>query len=398
MSFTIDFLLLIILIVIPGLLFQRFYFQGEFSKQFTTKDSVYKSVFYSIIPGILIQLISYLLYIWIRQPEFSNSDLICIFKELLSKNDSYSDITNNFIEKGIVTFIIHEFIVFVIAICLGYLSYLVIRTTKLDISLKILRFKNQWYYVFSGEFKSFKKFKKAKIFFNEKKAIDSILKPTSKNQFQYYPVRADILLKENSEANLYTGYIIDYDLNYDNINDLDKLYLFRTYRYRDTKDSDKENNRIKIVGSKAKVPISGDVFLIDAKNILNLNLTFIPHSVLTKKGEVFFRELKKWALMSWGIISIFIIFYSLFINTSLFSNTFPNLKNTLIDYGYDWFDRLILALMLIQIISFALPARVRDDNDKTLGYSYSWKTFITRIIFSIVLGILLHIKAHLINF
>jgi hypothetical protein len=108
MSFTIDFLLLIILVVIPGLLFKRFYFQGEFSKQFSTKDSVYKSVFYSIIPGVLIQLIGYLIYVGVRKHDFTNNDLICVFKELFGSSDNYSNITNEFVEKGISNFILHD--------------------------------------------------------------------------------------------------------------------------------------------------------------------------------------------------------------------------------------------------------------------------------------------------
>lgn len=62
MSITIGFIALFISIVIPGLLFFRFYYYGEFSKQFTTKDQISKIFFFSIIPGIIIQIHSLLIY------------------------------------------------------------------------------------------------------------------------------------------------------------------------------------------------------------------------------------------------------------------------------------------------------------------------------------------------
>jgi hypothetical protein len=390
MSFTIDFLLLIILVVIPGLLFKRFYFQGEFSKQFSTKDSVYKSVFYSIIPGVLIQLIGYLIYVGVRKHDFTNNDLICVFKELFGSSDNYSNITNEFVEKGISNFILHEFNVYVLAILIGYISYLIVRTLKLDVKLKILRFKNQWYYVFSGEFKSFKKFEKAKQLFNEKGRIESMLKPNSENQFKYFPVRVDVLVKEDSEVKLYTGYVIDYDLDYENINDLDKLYLYRTHRYREIRDEDKNNKQIKIIGNKAKIPIKGDVFLLDAKNILNLNLTFVPHSLVRNKKEVFKRQLKKTWLIIGGLINLIFIIYILVINTTFFTDL--TVFSNFFTHRLSWFERLLAALIITQVFSMLLPAQKKNNKGEILSYEYSWKSVFFRILLAIIFTFFFYLK------
>jgi hypothetical protein len=390
MSFTIDFLLLIILVVIPGLLFKRFYFQGEFSKQFSTKDSVYKSVFYSIIPGVLIQLLGYIIYIGVRKHSFTNKDLLCVFEELFTGSDNYSEITTLFVQKGISNFILHEFNVYLLAVFIGYFSYLVVRTFKLDVKLKILRFKNQWYYIFSGEFKSFKKFEKAKQLFREKKTIEQLLKPNSDNQFKYFPVRADVLVKEDSKVILYTGYVIDYDLDYENINDLDKLYLYRTHRYREVRDEDKNNKQIKIIGNKAKIPIKGDVFLLDAKNILNLNLTFVPHSLVKNKKEVFKRKIKKLWLIVGGLINLFFIIYILVINTTFFTDL--TLFSNFFTHELNWFERLLIALIVTQLFSILLPTQERNKKRDVLGYKYSWKSFFSRVFLAVIFTFIFYLK------
>ncbi|THF48460.1 hypothetical protein E6C50_14345 [Flavobacterium supellecticarium] len=62
MNLTLGFIAFFIAIVIPGILFRRFFFYGEFSKQFNTKDPVLHSIFFSIIPGIVIQLVCFTIY------------------------------------------------------------------------------------------------------------------------------------------------------------------------------------------------------------------------------------------------------------------------------------------------------------------------------------------------
>src|SRR5690554_7532128 len=74
MAITLDFFLLFLLFIIPGLVFKRLYFFGEFSKQFSLKDNAYTILFFSFIPGIFFQVLGYLVYWLVHDPTFRSEE------------------------------------------------------------------------------------------------------------------------------------------------------------------------------------------------------------------------------------------------------------------------------------------------------------------------------------
>jgi hypothetical protein len=62
MNFTVGLLLIFLNLILPGLTFLRFYFTGEFSKQFNTRIPLIRLMFYSFFPGFLIQTIGLFVY------------------------------------------------------------------------------------------------------------------------------------------------------------------------------------------------------------------------------------------------------------------------------------------------------------------------------------------------
>src|SRR5690554_8222203 len=76
MAIALDFFLLFLLFIIPGLVCKRLYFFGEFSKQFSLKDNAYTILFFSFIPGIFFQVLGYLVYWLVHDPTFELYDLI----------------------------------------------------------------------------------------------------------------------------------------------------------------------------------------------------------------------------------------------------------------------------------------------------------------------------------
>lgn len=360
MSITIDFILLFILVVIPGLIFKRFYFLGEFSKQFSTKDSVYKSIFYSIVPGVLIQVFGYWIYSLSRTPNFGNKELFSIFNEIFLSTHNYSSITGNFVDNEIQYFLLHEFNVFVLAAFLGFLCYTLIRIFKLDIRFKILRFKNQWYYVFSGEIRAFKKFKNVSSIL-----IDSTVED---NEYKYFPPKIDVLVEGEGKPVLYSGYLIDYDLDYENINNLEKIYLLGAHKFR-TLHKDEDPTDLIIEGSRVKVPIKGDLFILKGDKILNMNLTFIPSPEL-HKGRI--EKKKKFDLNNFilhtiyytgSTINILIFIYLAFINLSFLKDIFPSITDFVKDFN--WFDRVLLASVINVGLSLLMPAREENKSRKS---------------------------------
>jgi len=277
MSLTLGFIAFFISIIIPGIIFRRFFFYGEFSKQFNTKDPVLHSIFFSIVPGIVIQIVSFIIYNLSLDFNSSLLDIFVIFRDVTSDGSNGTNkLTEDFINNNLITFLIYSLVVFVFSAFLGWASSRTIRNRQWDKKYKLFRFKNQWYYIFSGEVLNLKKFEEAhNISFKSNKSSDQDI----------FITYADILVsvsEQNDRKELYTGYVVDYDLKSDDISQLDKIYLIDTHRYKkkekildesglEVKDKNQEVETPTKSRNRLRVP--GDIFVLNAKNIVNLNLT-----------------------------------------------------------------------------------------------------------------------------
>lgn len=385
MNLTLGFITFFISIIIPGILFRRFFFYGEFSKQFNTKDPVLHSIFFSIIPGIVIQSICFITYYAALGFDTSFFDVFTIFKDFTSESTQKTNlVTKNFINNDIIIFFIYIVNVFGISSLLGFLSSRFIRARKWDMKYKLFRFKNQWYYIFSGEVLNMRKFEEAhKASLNNNKTFEQ-------DTFMTY---ADILLsvsEANDSKELYTGYVVDYDLMSDDITQLDKIYLIDTHRYK-KKEKKYDKNGVEIVEasdensskSRNRIKVPGDIFILNAKNIVNINLTYIPST--KKKNEKEQKKIEKQQKLykriqnTYFIIISFVIiihfFYKiLFLNESLLSDYF-------IRTGF--FGKLISVLLINQIISVFVPLDVKDEK---IDYDFSdiWKRIFVIIVWSVL--------------
>lgn len=368
MNLTLGFIAFFIFIVIPGILFRRFFFYGEFSKQFNTKDPVLHSIFFSIIPGIVIQLISFIIYNLSLGFDSSFLDVFTIFRDITSDgSNGTQEATKVFINNDIITFFLYSVFVFALASFLGWISSRIIRIRKWDKKYKLFRFNNQWYYIFSGEVLNMKKFEEAHhvSFKNNKGEVQDTLM-----------TYADILVSVSEQSDrkeLYTGYVVDYDLKSDDITQLDKVYLIDTHRYK-KKDKIFNEKGIEVKNKKDQNPtqsrnrlrVPGDVFILSAEKIVNLNLTYVPS--LTKKIEKEKKEAKRQKnytkIQIWYFISILLIVLAHFFYKILqLDQTF--LTAYLTKTGF--FGKLVTILFLNQFISLLAPY---ENKEKKLRYTF----------------------------
>ncbi|WP_417266094.1 hypothetical protein [Brumimicrobium sp.] len=263
MSITAGLLLVFLNIFLPGLIFLRSYFKGEFSKQFNTSIPIVRLGFYSLIPGIALFLLSVSVFLCIDS-DFKLSSGLEIYQNLLSVDEELSFESINFIDNRLWVYIIFLCCTFFSAGVFGLFFHYLIRKFNLDKKYKILRFKNYWYYIFSGEITNFSKFNKA---------ITSIKVENIENYSDVLITYADILVDECGKSKLYTGYILDYELDQKNINALDKIYLLDAHKYNYV-NQDILKSRFQPTFVKKSVP--GHIFVIDYKKVLNLNLTYVP--------------------------------------------------------------------------------------------------------------------------
>ena len=366
MSITLDFLLLFFLFIIPGLVFKRAYFYKEFSKQFSIKDNAYTIIFFSFIPGLIFQLIGYLIFWSIHTPNYTLHDILLTVR-------SYETSSSALIPIDLYKFIIHQCNVNILAFLGGFLLSRTIKATGLDVRYKFFRFGNQWYYIFSGEIESFEKFRNFRNRFN--------LNIIGRNEFKFMPPIADILVEGNDGQKLYSGYLIDYDLNPKDIHSLDKVYLKYAHRYRPARDDDDSNM---IIRNTAKVPIPGDVFILNMANAISLNLTFIPPpSEFAKKKKERKNSFLKWIYYLGVGINIYVLLDILFFEFFFLKHVFSeNIKDFII--GQNWFVRILVATSINLVFSVLFPIQ----NEKTKVYSYKgfWSVLLAKLIIIILLS------------
>ena len=73
MDLAINSILVFLLLILPGLIFRRFYYVGEFSKQFNSAAWL-NSFYVSILPGIVIQILT--IYVFLNYfGTFDNANL-----------------------------------------------------------------------------------------------------------------------------------------------------------------------------------------------------------------------------------------------------------------------------------------------------------------------------------
>ena len=266
MNFTAGLLLIFLNIFLPGLIFLRFYFVGEFSKQFNTRVPVARLAFYSLIPGLIL-LIGMIWIYSVCGTNFTASNALQIYIDLLTSEGELQEETTNFLNNDLKRFIYFNLWNYSLAAFLGIGFHYLIRKSGVDKKLKLLRFKNPWYYIFSGEILKFKKFLNAvsDLDINELEEDTNVL-----------TTYADVLVEQSGESRMYTGYVVDYELDTENSNQLDKIYLLDAHKYKYL-DGDKKTFK------KKKIP--GHLFVIDYTQVQNLNLTYVPSLVRKEKKK-----------------------------------------------------------------------------------------------------------------
>ncbi len=261
MSFTVGLLLVFLTIFAPGLIFLRSYFIGEFSKQFNTKIPIIRLAFYSLIPGLFIFLFSIFTY-GIIDSTFLISESLKIYLDLMFAKNSLSAKTSFFLDNNLIYFVFFVTSMYLSSFVLGVSFHYVIRKLNWDKKFKILRFKNYWYYLLSGEIVKFPKFDRALIDIE----INDIDKDTDVSM-----AYADILTDECGKTKMYTGYVLDYELDQENSNQLDKIYLLDAHKYNYV-----QHKKFHFQKDFIKQSIPGHLFIIDYKKVLNINITYIP--------------------------------------------------------------------------------------------------------------------------
>jgi len=315
-SVDFTFIYLFLFFAIPGLVFRKLYYQGEFSKQFISKNWAY-TLTTSFLLGIIIQFISF----------YSVKGFFQVFGKPISKNylirlSDFKNVKDILEGLSLYDFNIYDkkiFIIFcytIITCLVSFLSALIcwhfVRRLKLDRKYKLLRFGNIWNYYLRGEIIDFKDFVTIK---ENKKVLLTLV---------------DIIISDGfSENKLFSGILTQYTI--DTNNNLETITLTDSHLWKKDKKQDSET-----YGRNVKTKVKGHCLILDVKKSIDLNLTYVY-------GDEISNSIRQKAIKIINLIVI--LFYLIFFIFAITSS------NPLLVINSSIFYTILLKLFLIIILT-----------------------------------------------
>lgn len=270
LNLTIFTVLYIVFLIIPGVVFKRFYYLGDFSKQFAN-GSVAEKFVTSLFLGMIVQICSFLSFSNFIGLEFEN---VSSFLQAL-----HGQMMNNQfpgIDKSILGFlIVYEVWSVFLSALLGIVFHQVIRYFKLDIKYKHLRFNNRWHYYFTGEIHLPDAYKEP----NVRKIT---VKSTSIDALVQYG---------EGKTKLFTGILVDHDVTPSG--DLSTIYLSEVQRYKIDKD-----------GKFELKSVPGNYFMIPYHTVLNMNVQYALDIIYKKEVPTKVRHAVAYVSLAYFLLSL----------------------------------------------------------------------------------------------
>ncbi len=346
MSLSLGFIVVLLLIIFPGLIYRRFYFYGEFSKEFKSNINLVTLISISVIPGLINLIVVYFLYNSFFDYNISLSHLTDVYKNISSQDYRFenSNISvKDFIESSIFSFMCFVYLSsFLSGITFGRL----VRISNLDTKFKLLRFKNYWFYLFNGQHTNFTKMKHLKV-----------------ENGEHLFTKADVLINSNDKTLLYSGIIVDYELLENDSNSLKNIILQNAKRYSS------KDEKVKVTD------IPGNIFVVDCTNMININLTYI----YDKKESILSSKVPSLIELVFGLLIL------LLIPLSIFKFSFLDLRLYNYYFSLNWYQRIPAFFLIIQIIGLLNPF-VKEQDEYTW---VNWKTFLGKLVWVIFLVLLI---------
>lgn len=348
MEISIGFFLIIVLILIPGIIFRRLFYYNHFIKQFHAENSFLRFITISSIPGAFIFICVFFFYDIIFQA-IDSASIVDFFKALINptilfKEDSIYCNLNSTIKNSVLPFL---GFLYLVSCFVGFFSGRLIRLFKLDNHIKLFRFRNEWFYRFYGESYRNKRHKVAKSGSVNQNTEKEILKK-KKHLFTV----ADLLIETNNETYLYSGIVLDYEIDDTDYSKLTMVTLGNARKY-------KSKN-----GYVIQKPIPGNLFVVPCEKLININLTYFFEEIENRDSK------KIWYNINVSSSVIIFLLLPLFIFQS---NLFPG---DIIEwvFKHNFWYRIVLWLFVSQVITFFIPYTSELKSDDFI--KKNWKHYI----------------------
>ena len=286
-------------------MFRKFYFSGDFTKQFQ-QGNLMERLLWTLFFSTLIITLSVLGFIFIetytniKTQEYVSYENVKKLFETLSANKlpEQSDVDKYFYKNYIyLILIIYGFSIFS-----GFVSYKIIRLTNIDSYIPALRYKNYWHYLIRS------------------KKING--KKKSSNKYLY--TNADVLIECKDKTELYSGYVQNYFID-PLTNKLNCIILKDAYKFISVLKSENQDIEVSIKNEENvyerhrvysdkvvyKKNIPGDILTLFDDRIININLTYVEQVLNVKEKRQAFVNSFYYVLLAVIVFAPWLIEYDL---------------------------------------------------------------------------------------
>lgn len=231
--------IVIIVLLLPGILFNKGYYSGEFKRQYISND-FYSLLINTLLPSLTIYLII-LPFIFFTKGYFY--DIKC-FLGLISSNDDLVKTSIEQVETFISEILYFQIFINILSFILGKSIHNLILKNSFDTKYNLLRFDNIWHYLISSRFLSY----------------NNILVNDTPEDVDITFI--DALVQINDLTYIYTGFLVDYQLGKDGT--LDLLIISNAQRKVITGNDNTDYKDIK-----------GNFIVLKYCDLININFSFI---------------------------------------------------------------------------------------------------------------------------
>lgn len=243
--------IVIIVLLLPGISFNKGYYSGEFSRKYLSND-FYSLFVNTLFPSLLIYLISFPIIYFL----FGYSYDVKSFLGIISSNDNLISKSIDKVDKFFLEIVCFQIILNILSYLIGRLLHNLILKYSWDTKHHTFRFNNIWHYLISGRF----------LQYRDILNIDSIEDVDL--------TFVDALVNINGQTHIYTGILIDYQLGKDGT--LELLIITKAQRKLVTQDENEDYRDIR-----------GNYLILKYADLINVNLSFIQiEPFLNEDGEI----------------------------------------------------------------------------------------------------------------
>ncbi len=249
----------IMIFIFPGIIFRKFYFRGNFTRQFSQGNIFERfilTLFFSIV-SITLSVGVILFFRYILEIRFLNSVSYKTIINILN-NIKAEKIPDEF-KTNAFDFLVLASLIYAISAFLGALLHSLVVIFKLDIIFPIFRFNHPWHYIVTG--KTMEKIKDKK----------------------YLYTNVDVLINDGYKNTMFSGVLYDILLE-KGTNKAESILVKDCYKYHFPEENSKEYE---------KKLIPGSVMCFSRENIVNFNLTHVIRDKDYRNIKILFQLLSQ---------------------------------------------------------------------------------------------------------